>query len=101
MNRLLTAHVRGRHLVKFNFLPVTEKSSDEILLIETAMNEGFNLTLKERPYYLYYGKDPRTRCKVLGQNMPGNSNEIDIVTNLRYAYMLIERELQKDRDRGD
>ena len=68
--------------------------------VEQTMNEGFNLTLRERPYYLYYGKDPRPNCTILMQNID-RYDESDVVVRLKYAYMLLERELQKDRFRRD
>ena len=64
-----------------------------------AINEGFNLTLKERPYFLFYNRDPNPNFNVLRDESFPSSDEAFAVS--KYAYQLVERELSKDHLRKD
>ena len=64
-----------------------------------AINEGFNLTLKERPYFLFYNRDPNPNFNVLRDESFPSSDEAFSVS--KYAYQLVERELSKDHLRKD
>ena len=66
----------------------------------TAINEGFNLTLKERPFFLFTMRDPQPRIK--GTRKDGKEVTEDEKLHMKsYARELVERELQKDHEARD
>ena len=65
-----------------------------------AINEGFNLTIRERPHFLFHGRDPPPNMRMLrnqGTEVP--TDERQLMT--KYAEELVEKELEKDRTRRD
>ena len=66
----------------------------------SAINSGFNLTINERPHFLFFGRDPPPKLTVLRnhqEEVPIDEEQI----KMRYAQELVEQELQKDRTRRD
>ena len=64
-----------------------------------AINYGYNLTLKERPAYLFFGHEPEPLLD-FNDTCPVNQGGEEVDKNeeymkLKYAMELVERELEK------
>lgn len=63
-----------------------------------AINEGFNTSIKERPYFLFFGRDPVPLSGILRDKMSVcDSNELYQIT--KYAYELAANEINKLQER--
>ena len=69
-----------------------------LVLICKMLNEGFNLTLKERPYFLYFGRDPKLMFK---NNLDPSLTPDDAFTRTQYARELVQTIMEKEYDRRD
>ena len=65
-----------------------------------AINTGFNLTLRERPYYLYFNRDPNPKYKALRQVGTEVERDEQIQRN-RYAHEMVAEELEKEHQTRD
>ena len=65
-----------------------------------AMNEGFNLTLKERPYFLMFARDPNNPFNILKQGRAGEDKNEAYMMAL-YSYDLVEKELGREYAKRD
>ena len=63
-----------------------------------AINEGFNLTTRERPFFLFHGRDPRPRLlQITNSEVPKDEKYYMV----KYARELVAKELKKDHERRD
>ena len=63
-----------------------------------AINEGFNLTTRERPFILFHGRDPRPRLlQITNSEVPKDEKYYMV----KYARELVAKELKKDHERRD
>ena len=59
-----------------------------------AINEGFNTSIRERPYFLFFGRDPNPGFSILQDKISVcESDETYQIT--KYSYDLASRELEK------
>ena len=64
-----------------------------------AINSGFNTTTKERPYFLFFGRDPAPRYQILRDQTPiQDASEAYQIS--RYAHELALQELVKGPSEG-
>ena len=56
------------------------------------MNSGFNLVLKEKPYYLFHGRDPKSKYQIF-KDLNSSEEQGDIFNIAQYSYDLVEEEL--------
>ena len=68
--------------------------------ISEAMNSGFNLVLKERPYYLFHGRDPTTKYEVFN-DLEKHQDLGESFHIAQYSYNLVEEELSKVYEKRD
>ena len=62
-----------------------------------AMNSGFNTTIKERPYFLFFGRDPAPRYDILRDQTPvRDASEAYQISH--YAHELALQEFAKNQD---
>ena len=65
-----------------------------------ALNESFNVSFRERPHFLFLGRDPGNKFKILRpEHRPVEENNAFI--NLLYAYTLVQQELEKNHAKMD
>ena len=61
-----------------------------------ALNSGFNTSTKERPYFMFFGRDPAPRYEILRDQTPGcDASEAFQIS--RYAHELALKELEKSQ----
>ena len=65
-----------------------------------AINFGFNLTLKERPHFLFYARDPEHNHDFLNREI-SEIEPSDLYCRTKYACELVEKDLMAEHDRED
>ena len=68
--------------------------------ITEAINSGFNLVLKERPHYLFHGRDPTTKYEIFN-DLEKHQDLGESFHIAQYSYNLVEEELSKSYEKRD
>ena len=75
-----------------------DKPSDwpnHLPMVCTAINTGFSTSLRERPYFIFFGRDPVTKFGIL-KTINGGSDKNEIYQMTKYVHELAAKILEKN-----
>ena len=68
--------------------------------VADALNMGFNLSLKETPYYLFFGRNPEQNDNFLNSEPPP-TDPSDLYYKTKYSFELVEKTLTDEHEKED